>query len=36
MQERAGEAMLLAFDFDVRVVGPNGETDLTVVVAVDG
>jgi len=36
MQERAGEAVLLAVGFDVRVVGPDGETELTVVVEVGG
>lgn len=36
LQERAGEAALLAVGFDVRVVGPDAETDLTVVVAVAG
>jgi len=36
MQERAGEAVLLAVAFDVQVVGPNADTDLTVVVAVGG
>jgi len=35
-QERAGEAVLLAVGFDVRVVGPDGETELTVVVEVGG
>ncbi|WP_254838430.1 DUF7261 family protein [Natronomonas marina] len=35
-QERAGEAVLLAVAFDVRVVGPDGETTLTVVVDVGG
>lgn len=34
LQERAAEAVLLAVGFDVRVVGPDGETDLTVVVEV--
>ena len=36
LQERAGEAVLLAVAFDVRVVGPDGEADLTVVVEVGG
>lgn len=36
MQERAGEAVLLAVAFDVRVVGPDGETELTLVVDVGG
>ena len=35
-QERAGEAVLLAVGFDVRIVGPDGETSLTVVVEVGG
>jgi len=35
-QERAGEAVLLAVGFDVRAVGPDGETDLTVVIEVGG
>jgi hypothetical protein len=34
MQERAGEAVLLAVAFDVRVVGPDAMTELTVVMAV--
>ena len=34
MQERAGEAVLLAVAVDVRVVGPDGESELTVVVDV--
>jgi len=33
-QERAGEAVLLAVAFDVLVVGPDGDSELTVVVAV--
>lgn len=36
LQERADEAVLLAVGFDVRVIGPDGETDLTVVVEVGG
>lgn len=36
MQERAGEAVLLAVALDVRVVGPDAETDLTVVLVVGG
>lgn len=36
MQNRTGEAVLLAVAFDVRVVGPDGETELTVVVDVNG
>lgn len=36
MQERAGEAVLLAVAFDVRVVGPDAESELTLVVAVGG
>lgn len=36
LQERAGEAVLLAVAFDVRVVGPDGETGFTVVVEVGG
>ena len=35
-QERAGEAVLLAVGFDVRAVGPDGKTELTVVVEVGG
>ena len=35
-QERAGEAVLLAVGFDVRIVGPDGETNLTMVVEVGG
>ena len=34
MQERAGEAVLFAVAFDVRVVGPDAVTELTVVMAV--
>ncbi|WP_284012361.1 DUF7261 family protein [Halobaculum litoreum] len=34
VQERAGETTLLAVAFDVRVVDPEGTTDLTVLVAV--
>ena len=34
MQDRAGEAVLLAVAFDVRVVGPQGESELTAVVEV--
>lgn len=33
LQERAGEAVFLAVAFDVRIVGPDGEAELTVVVA---
>ena len=36
VQERADEAVLLAVGFDVRIVGPDGETELTVVVIVGG
>jgi hypothetical protein len=36
LQERAGEAVLLAVAFDVGVVGPDGESELTVVVTVGG
>lgn len=36
LQKRAGEAVLLAVAFDVGVVGPDGETELTVVAAVGG
>ena len=36
MQERAGEAVLLAVAFDVRVVGPQGKSDVTVVVEIGG
>jgi hypothetical protein len=36
MQDRAGEAVLLAVAVDVRVVGPQGESELTVVVEVGG
>jgi hypothetical protein len=36
MQERAGEAVLLAVAFDVRVVGPDSESESTVVVEVGG
>lgn len=36
LQERADEAVLLAVGFDVRVVGPDSETELTVVVEVGG
>jgi hypothetical protein len=36
LQDRAGEAVLLAVAFDVRVVGPDGESELTVVVEVGG
>jgi hypothetical protein len=36
MQERADEAVLLAVAFDVRVVGPQGESELAVVVEVGG
>lgn len=34
VQERAGEAVLLAVAFDVSVVGPDGRSELTVVVEV--
>lgn len=36
MQERAGEAVLLTVALDVRVVGPDGEIEFTVVVEVGG
>jgi len=36
MQDRAGEAVLLAVAFDVRVVGPRSESDLTAVIGVGG
>jgi hypothetical protein len=36
MQERAGDAVVLAVGFDVRVVGSDGETALTVVIVVGG
>jgi hypothetical protein len=36
LQERAGEAVLLAVAFDVRVVVPDGDAELTVVVEVGG
>ncbi|WP_411715927.1 hypothetical protein [Natronomonas sp.] len=36
MQERAGEAVLLAVGFDVRVVGPRSEANLTLVIEVGG
>lgn len=36
LQQRADEAVLLAVAFDVSVVGPNGETELTVVVDMGG
>jgi hypothetical protein len=36
MQERAGEAVLLAVGFDVEVIGPDGETELTVVIEFGG
>jgi hypothetical protein len=36
VQERADEAVLLAVGFDVRAVGPDGETELTVVIVVGG
>jgi len=36
MQERAGESVLLAVAFDVRVVGPDGETEITLVIDVGG
>lgn len=32
LQERDGDAVLLAVAFDLRIVGPNGRTELTVVV----
>lgn len=34
LQERAGEAVLLAVAFDVRAIGPDSETALTVVVEI--
>lgn len=36
VQERAGEAVLVAVAFDFRIVGPESTTDLTVVVEVGG
>ena len=36
LQERAGEAVLLAVAFDVRIIGPDGQTELVVVVEVGG
>lgn len=36
LQERAGEAVLLAVAFDIVVVGPNGGSELTVVFDVGG
>lgn len=36
LQERAGEAVLVAVAFDVDIVGPDVETQLTVVVEVGG
>jgi hypothetical protein len=36
MQDRAGEAVLLGVAFDIRVVGPDGESESTVVVEVGG
>ena len=36
LQERAGESVLLAVAFDVRIVGPDGQTELVVVVEVGG
>lgn len=36
VQERAGETTLVAVAFDVHVVGPNSETDLTVVIRAVG
>lgn len=35
-QERADEAVVLAVTFDVTVIGPDSETELTVVVEVGG
>jgi hypothetical protein len=31
-----GEAVLLAVGFDIRIVGPDGESELTVIVEVGG
>lgn len=36
LQERAGEAVLLAIAFDVSVVGPDGQSELTIIVEVGG
>lgn len=36
MQERTGDAVLLAVGFDVRVVGPDAEAELTLVIDVGG
>lgn len=36
LQERAGEAVLLAVAFDADVIGPDGETELTVVIELGG
>ena len=36
MQDRAGEAVLLGVAFDVRVIGPDGESEVTVVIGVGG
>ena len=36
MQDRADEAVLLGVAFDVRVVGPDGESESTVVIGVGG
>lgn len=35
-QERAGKTVLLVVGFDVRIVGPDAVTDLTVVAEVGG
>lgn len=35
VQERAGEAVLVAVAFDVKVAGPETSADVTVVIAVD-
>lgn len=34
VQERAGEAVLVAVGFDIEAVGPDGETEMTVVIGV--
>lgn len=36
LQERAGEAVLLAVGFDIRVVGQDGDTEMTAVIEVGG
>jgi hypothetical protein len=36
LQERAGEAVLVAVAFDVTLVGPDGESEMTVVTEVAG